>query len=332
MKIKKRNLAFAAIALCIVLAAFYIWFNSNKNNEIPSSSNNSEEILWSVDTGGYLYYPLERGEVDFYRENYSETENLHISKIVFKSRGASIYGLLAIPKETETLLPGMVLLPGAGVSKESELGLAKKISSLGIAVLVIDQRGVGETGGNVPSLQEDFISFSQKTEPVQHLYVFDALRSFDLLKSAPFVDKSRITIAGESLGGRIALIATSIDRNVLGAMAISAAPLKLRLTNQTLQDAFAKSLDSEHYVASITPRKLLMIHNEFDKGVPVQSAVQTFLKAQDPKRFVLINDTSSDCRHGYCDKMYNGMLKGMEFLYDAKFNLSSFNVTNAFVP
>ncbi len=58
------------------------------------------------------------------------------------------------------------------------------------------------------------------------------------------------------------------------------------------------------------------MHNFYDKIIPLSSALTTFEKAQEPKQFVLVNDTA--CNHGYCDSMYDGLVEGMDFLVDIK--------------
>ncbi|HLC60701.1 MAG TPA: alpha/beta fold hydrolase [Candidatus Nanoarchaeia archaeon] len=268
--------------------------------------------FWSVDKNGYLYYPEDRGAVEFSRSNYSENESITVSKIIFKSRGANIYGFLVLPKMAVNAMPGVVLLPGAGVSKESELPLAEQISQLGMAVLTIDSRGVGETGGNFPNLDEDYATFLQSEEPVQHLVVFDALRGFDLLRSAPFIDKNRVIIAGESFGGRVAIIATAIDKNVEGTLVISTAGSGFPQGNNSEINKFLKSIDANHYIDDIAPRKLVMMHNYNDKNIPVSSAAASFSIAQEPKGFLVVNDTA--CNHGYCDSMYQGLVDGLDWI------------------
>ncbi|MEK6983786.1 MAG: alpha/beta fold hydrolase [Nanoarchaeota archaeon] len=248
----------------------------------------------------------------FNRRNFAETGNLTISKVIYKSRGSNIHGLLVLPKTAADLFPGVVLLPGAGVSKENQLELAKKIALLDAAVLVIDQRGVGETGGLFPTLDEDYANFLEGEEPYQQLMVYDALRAYDLLRSATFIDSDRIIIAGESLGGRIAVITAAIDRNIRGALIISSAGLDFKGGPDESKNIFLKSIDSDHYIDIIAPRKLVMMHNAQDTKIPLSSAVKSFSKAQEPKRFVLVNDTS--CNHGYCDSMYNGLVESLDYL------------------
>ena len=310
MKIKKNHLYMGiAVILVLIIGVYYFkFYNTQKKNVYGKNEN----IQWMVDKNGNLYYPLKREQIKFTRETLNETDNFIISKVIYPSTRANVYGLLVLPKKISGEVPGVVLLPGAGVSKESELKLAEKISELGIAVLTIDQRGVGETDGPIPTLDDDYASFLASKEPMQHLMVYDALRGFDLLYSAPFVDPKNIIIAGESLGGRIAVIAAAIDRNVKGVLVISTAGLGFKGGPDKMKNAFVFSIDSDHYISSITPRKLVMMHNIQDKNIPVQSALNSYSLAQQPKRFIYVNDTS--CNHGYCDSMYDGLVEGLQFV------------------
>ena len=316
MKIKKNYLYAIVLLLSILIAAMlYIWHAKTINKSVEAQ-NDTSKLIWFVDKDGYLYYPLDRGQIRFRRDNYSETESLTVSKVIYESKNANIYGLLALPKSASELMPGVILLPGAGVSKESELKLAEKIAGLGAAVLTIDQRGVGETDGIFSNLDQDYASFLSAREPVQHLMVYDALRAYDLLYSAPFIDPDRIIIAGESLGGRIAIIAAATDRHINGVLVISSSGFDFKGGNDTSKNAFLKSIDSDHYMGLITPRKLVMIHNVNDRIIPVSSAVNSYSKAQEPKQFILINDTK--CNHGYCDSMHDGLVESLDYLVNIK--------------
>ena len=312
MKIRKRHFYIVLFLVVIIAAAIYFFRPVFK----PIKPQEKDTIVWLVDKDGYLEYSLNRGDVLFNRQNYDETQDLTISKVIFQSAKGNVYGLLVLPKSASELLPGIVLLPGAGVSKESELKLAEKIAELGAAVLVIDQRGTGETGGNFPTLDEDYQNFVSGEEPVQHIMVYDALRAYDLMRNAPFTDSDRVIIAGESLGGRIAVIATAIDRNIKGALIISSAGFDFKGGPDKDKNAFLQSIDSDHYIGLITPRKLVMLHNTNDKIVPLSSAIISYQKAQEPKQFVLVNDTT--CNHGYCDSMYNGLVESLDYLVDIR--------------
>jgi len=313
MKIKREYIYGGVAIIIIIFAVFYVKYSLIK----PKKDETKEDkISWYVDKDGYLVYPLNRGDILFNRQTYDETKNLTISKVIFQSTKGNIYGLLVLPKSASELLPGIVLLPGAGVSKESKLELAKKIAELDAAVLVIDQRGIGETDGILPTLDEDYQSFASGKEPMQHIMIYDALRAYDLLYSAPFVDPDRIMIAGESFGGRIAVIAAAIDRNIKGVLVISSAGFDFEGGPDANKNAFLKSIDADHYISLISPRKLVMMHNKNENIIPLDSAVNTYLKAQEPKEFVLVND--STCNHGYCDSMYNGLVESLDYLVGIK--------------
>lgn len=317
MKIKKNYLYVGIIffVLALIIGVYYFKFHAS-SKKIEETAGKNEQTSWMVDEKGYLSYPPYREDVRFSRQDYGIDGNLTIHKVIYQSTNGNIYGLLVLPTTAAKLLPGVVLLPGAGVSKESELNLAKKIALLDAVVLTIDQRGVGETGGNANSIKQDYLDFLNAKEPTQHLMVYDALRAYDLLYNAPFVDSAKIIIAGESLGGRIAVIATAIDKNIEGVLAISSSGLGFEETNDTRVNTFLKSIDSDHYIGLITPRKLVMMHNANDRIIPLSSAISSFQKAQEPKEFVLVNDTS--CNHGYCDSMYDGLVDALDYLIDIR--------------
>lgn len=319
MKIKKKyfyGIVIIAIILVIALVYYFLKISSENQSTIKETVKEEYKSQWHVDKNGYLFYPLDRGVVRFGREDYGVEGNLSMHKIIYQSRNRNIYGLLVLPTTAAELLPGIILLPGAGSSKESKLELAKKIALLDTAVLVIDQIGVGETNGILPSLDEDYTNFLADNEPYQHLMVYDALKAYDLLKSAPFIDSERIIIIGESLGGRIGVIAAAIDREIKGVLIISSAGFKFKGGPDENKNRFLKSIDSDHYIELITPRKLVMMHNANDNMVPLSSAINSYKKAQDPKQFVLVNDTI--CNHGYCDSMYNGLLEALDYLVDIR--------------
>lgn len=72
------------------------------------------------------------------------SDNSTLCEVIFRSRDAEISGLLRRPENNQTKdIPGIVLLPGATVTKEKEQGLAKYLCSLGMASIALDQRNLG---------------------------------------------------------------------------------------------------------------------------------------------------------------------------------------------
>jgi uncharacterized protein len=167
----------------------------------------------------------------------------------------------------------------------------------GYSCLVIDQRGIGETGGKVLNLEEDYNLFISGKEPIQHLSVYDALRSYDLLKEVKGVDKNNIAIVGESMGGRYGLIASAIDKSIKGFIGISTSGFDVKRDRFSKGNIFLLSIDPDNYIGDISPNPVFMIHGDNDTVVKIENARNTFNKAKDPKKFFV----AEGCGHGYCD-------------------------------
>jgi len=217
--------------------------------------------------------------------------------------------LLFKPKSSSNV-PGLVLLPGGSVTKESESILAEKIAKLGYAVLTIDQRGVGQTGGYYLWLDQDYNVFLNGNEPIQQLSVYDGLASTDILRDVEGIDKNNIAISGESMGGRYAIIAAAQDKRLKGALIISSAGFNFKKTDEPY-DSYLISVDPDHYIDKISPNKLFMLHGSNDSMINLGDAEQTFSLAKEPKRFFI----AEGCSHGYCDKMYDEVVADLKILF-----------------
>jgi fermentation-respiration switch protein FrsA (DUF1100 family) len=250
----------------------------------------STQESYSVSQDGMLSY-ANRPAVNYTQTLLNETENATTYKLAFDSKGQAIYALLAIPKNSSKArngkIPGIFILYGATMNKEGEWnGLGQDLAEMGFEVLIIDQRGWGETGGLVPGIQADFSTFMDGREPVQHMMVYDSLRSYDILKSRPEVDGSRIYASGESMGGRYAIIAASIEKGIAGALIISSAGYGAPSTQDPQIIRFMNSINPDHYIAGIFPRPLVMVHSRNDNVVPFQMAQATFSLAREPKKLI----------------------------------------------
>lgn len=305
--IKKRTLLIAIIALVILLALmFFLFFYK------PASIYQFKD-----DT---FYYSQNRGTPEYNISLNRSDDTLEVYNIRFKSRNfmnyeTVIYGLLFKPKlaseSSNSDVPGLVLLPGGAVTKESEGILAEKIVKLGYAVLTIDQRGVGQTGGYYLGLEQDYSIFANGDEPIQHLSVYDGLASTDVLRDLKGIDKNNIAIAGESMGGRYAIIAAVQDKRLKGALIISSAGFGFEKTGK-LYDSYLISVDPDHYIDKIPPNKLFMLHGSNDSTVNISEAERTFSLAKEPKRFF----TAEGCPHGYCDGMYDELVTDLKMMFE----------------
>jgi uncharacterized protein len=272
-------LIFALIIILIPKKETYFDYNTNKIN-----------------------YPNSRAAPQFTIFKLNETDNYTIDKISFKGKPfldqqATIYGLLFLPKSSGKV-PGIVMLPGGGVKKENEPA-ATAYANMGYAVLVIDQRGIGETAGYYPGYEQDRAVFQEKQEPIQFLGVNDALRAIDVMRQINSVDKNKIIISGASMGGRYALIAAALDDKILGAVIISSSGFNVEETDARY-DSYFLAIDPDRYVKDISPKKLVMLHSKTDDMIPLADAQYTFSVANEPKSFYTVDN----CTHGYCDAMY----------------------------
>jgi fermentation-respiration switch protein FrsA (DUF1100 family) len=264
-------------------------------------ASNSEN--WRVTADGLLQYSLFAPE---YTLNLIEnTGNGTLYDIAFFSRGEKIAGLLRIPPsglsgEMNGSIPGIVLLPGATVTKEREQGLAKYLSSLGYASITFDQRNLGAT-----DVQGDLQMFLQGKEPTEHKMVHDALAAAGVLRRLRCIDANRIVYLGESNGGRFAVIACALDARARGVVAVSTCGYG---TSQAISSGrlkgsemirFYRSIDPETYLGRVPPRPLVMMHSKNDTVIPYGYAEQTYARALPPRNLHPV-----DCaKHGYCQEM-----------------------------
>jgi dienelactone hydrolase len=251
---------------------------------------------WRVTKAGLLEYPA--CTLDYELKELETADNYTLYEVRFTSRETEIAGLLRMPvAPPQENVPGVVLLPGATVTKEGEQGLATYLGSLGYASIALDQRNLG-----VIDIQGDLQMFMNDEEPTEHKMVHDALTAAAILRNQPGIDPNRVVYAGESNGARFAIIACALDPEARGVVAIStcgygidAAVASGRL-NDRQSIRFYKSIDPETYLDKIPPRKFVMLHSVNDTVIDYENAEQTFSKAFEPKELHTVTCTT----HGYC--------------------------------
>ena len=248
-------------------------------------------------------------------------ENSSFSEVRFESRGAEIAAILRMPgheikKQIKNQsISGIVLLPGATVTKEAEQGLARRLADMGYASITLDQRNLG---GIDP--QGDLQLFLQGQEPEEHKMVYDALAAAMILRDRPEIDRDRIIYAGESNGGRSAIIACALDKQARGVLAISTCGYGTASAIASAAGAigsdsarFYLSIDPESYLQDISPRPLVMIHSRNDTVIPYSLAEQTYALGREPKSL----HTVGCATHGYCREMDIALKEELEKMSEA---------------
>ena len=254
---------------------------------------------WAVTSEGMLKYP--KCTPGYQLTTLETADNYTLYKVTFASRGTEISGLMRMPvAPAGKLVPGVVLLPGATVTKEGEQGLAKYLCSLGYASIAIDQRNLG-----VVDIQGDLQMFLNGEEPRENKMVHDALAAAAVLRAQPGIDAERIVYAGESNGARFAIIACALDPEARGVIAISTCGYGIEdaIASGRLNDPeeirFYRSIDPDTYLDKIPPRKFVMIHSLNDTVIHYENALRTYAKGDKPKEL----HTVGTATHGYCKEM-----------------------------
>lgn len=130
---------------------------------------------------------------------------------LFQSHGASLAGTLYLPAGGHAL-GAVVVTHGAAIPLRNALlyqHLTEMLPPLGIAVLVYDRRGVGQSQGDPNT--GDF-----------NLLADDAIAAVQLLKADPRIDPKRIGVWGLSQGGWLSILAAVRSPDVRFAVSISA--------------------------------------------------------------------------------------------------------------
>jgi alpha-beta hydrolase superfamily lysophospholipase len=100
-----------------------------------------------------------------------------------------ISGELHLPENVNEPWPGILLLHMLGSDKDAWGDVPSQLAEAGYAVLAIDMRGHGETGGSI-----DWESAEE-----------DHQRALEFLAGVPGVDASRLAVVGASIGSNLAL-------------------------------------------------------------------------------------------------------------------------------
>lgn len=125
-----------------------------------------------------------------------------------KAAGIKLVGTLTLPK-SQSPVPAVVLLTGSGAQDRDEsilghkpfLVLADYLTRRGIAVLRLDDRGIGGSTGSV----------AQSTSPE---FADDALAAVAYLKNVKQINPRKIGLLGHSEGGMIAALAAGRSQDV----------------------------------------------------------------------------------------------------------------------
>ena len=188
--------------------------------------------------------------------------------------GIVLAGTLTMPAE-EGLFPAVILISGSGPQDRNEtvfghrpfLVLADYLTRQGIAVLRVDDRGVGESTGD----------FSQATSKD---FASDVLAGIEYLKSREEVNSRQIGLIGHSEGGLIApmVAVQSPDVAFIVLMAGPGLPGEdiLYMQNELISKAAGMSEEKIDRNRYYNERLYSLIKEEENKGLLIEKATSIF--------------------------------------------------------
>lgn len=163
-----------------------------------------------------------------------------VDVVIQTPAGHALAGTLTLPRNPSGRVPAVVLITGSG-GQDRDSGMpavpdyrffrqiADSLSRRGIAVLRMDDRGIGGSGGAGPSVTtEDFVD--------------DIRAGVEWLRGRAEIDPARIALTGHSEGGIIAPMIAAEDERI-AAIALLAAPSwsGRRISDMQVRDAVTRT-------------------------------------------------------------------------------------------
>ncbi|HIH43482.1 TPA: alpha/beta hydrolase [Candidatus Woesearchaeota archaeon] len=314
MKIKKSVLK-STVSIILLAALLYYGYDYFLRYE--------ESTNYSLTEEGFVNYKVRTPS--FTRTVTYQDSSYTKEILTFASKGTKIYADLYLSRHATKNTPvnGIVFMPAAEKTRTDTAARGIFLAKSGYVVLIPDVRGIGDTGKNggsanrLNSIQDDYYLFLQGKEPVNHLNFYDTLLAAKILEKMPEVRD--VIFAGESLGGRTAIIAGAIydkkDTRIKGILGISTAGYGLQKTPDYDAQRYLNSIDPDFYAGNIAPRKAYFIHATKDGTIPIAAGKDTFHKAAEPKKFIVMENSSC---HGYCSEMDSVLADALKGLFDDK--------------
>jgi pimeloyl-ACP methyl ester carboxylesterase len=165
--------------------------------------------------GDTARFSMRRARVDVKETGYD------LKDVTFSTNGVRLAGTLFMPKHhAGEKLPAAVFVHGSGPSLRSEgYFLADHLARHGIACLVYDKRGVGESGGDWTNATVDDLAQ-------------DAISGIATLEQISEIDARRVGLIGVSQAGWVVLHAAATSSKV-GFVVLQAGPVLAPTVNAT---------------------------------------------------------------------------------------------------
>jgi alpha-beta hydrolase superfamily lysophospholipase len=181
--------------------------------------------------------------------------------------------------------PAMVIVHGAGSSKEKHADFARRCAAAGWAALAYDQRGHG-TGDDEMSAEA----------------VADCVRMVRFLAAWEGVDPARVCVRGSSMGGFVAIHAAATSNAISAVIAICPAgeehllrglrdgSLEFRADENARADlaAWLGEHDLREAMALVGAKPTILIHAAGDERIPSDFSVELHSRAAEPRKLIVV--------------------------------------------
>lgn len=249
-------------------------------------------------------------------------------RITFQSEeGITIPGLFIMPEEWKCPVPFVIYAGEWGKIQGIQSGMIEELVRAGYGVLAIDVRGVGETATTDFEAATNLLMMDR---PLFGQRVLDVIRTIDFIWErcyiAPQIDKGRLVVAGEGVGGLWALYAAALDRRVA---AVAAQNTLYSYTGLLEHGAsypasiylfdVLKKFDLVHVIASCAPRPVYLRPvdgwrrscGENEVATMLQPAREAFsLAGAGPKEFWVGQVENEPCISKWLDAVLNHEREG----------------------
>jgi cephalosporin-C deacetylase-like acetyl esterase len=238
-------------------------------------------------------------------------DGMMAERITFQSEeGITIPGLLIMPEEWNHPVP-FVIYAGEWGKKQGILsGLIEEMVQGGFGVLAIDVRGVGETATSDFEAATNLLMLDR---PLFGQRVLDVIRAVDFIWErcylAPQIDKGRLAIVGEGVGGLWVLYAAALDGRVAAVAAQNTLFSYTALLNHSVHYPASvylfnvlKSFDLAHVIAACAPRPVYLhpvdglrrTCSELEISIPLKPARDAYSLSHAKDNFFQISVAEKD--------------------------------------
>ncbi|PYS51702.1 MAG: hypothetical protein DMF68_03465 [Acidobacteria bacterium] len=187
------------LSILLFILSMFVVAQCNKANPLESSDSAQDK--------------QQSADVD-----YSAPPNASFTaeEVTVNAKGFTLAGTLLLPKSGARPLPAVITITGSGQQTRDEpipipglekyrpmRQIAEALATRGIAVLRVDDRGVGKSGGRDTLMTATTSSFAD-----------DVRAEVAYLRSRPEIDPKRIALVGHSEGGLIAPMVATTDPQI----------------------------------------------------------------------------------------------------------------------